>query len=255
MKKILKLAIILIAAMLTLTGCVTVDYQVTINKDGTGKIAYVYGFDKSYLEDTGTSVKDMTEEMEESAKEEGFTVEPYEEGGVAGFKATKDAEKITEEFSLEEVFGADNVKDSEGNKIKIEKTAGGKKYSQKANIDLTSMEDMSLLGFTLQYTVNLPVKAGKNNATKVSDDGRTLTWVLKSGAENIVEFEATEGISMTTIIIVVGAIVGIGVVAFVLVLVLKKKKGNEEIKEDVEEASKEVEEPAETENEENTTEE
>ena len=55
MKKVLSLILIMILALIVLTGCVDVNYEVTLNKDGTADIAYIYGFEKASLEQLGTN--------------------------------------------------------------------------------------------------------------------------------------------------------------------------------------------------------
>ena len=74
--------------------------------------------------------------------------------------------------------------------------------------------------FDLKYTIKLPNKAKKHNASKVSDDGLTYTWNLKYGKKNKVEFEFGFG-SSKTILLVVGAI---AIVAIIAGVVLLKKK-------------------------------
>ena len=241
MKKLLSLAFLLIVMMVILTGCVTVDYQVTVNKDGTGKISYVYGFEKSFLEQMGTSIEDMTADMKQTAETEGFSIESYSDDNVEGFRAIKEVEDITSGLSLSEAFGEANVKDSEDNNIKIEKGLFGANYSQNGVIDLSSMEDMSMYGVTLKYSVNLPVKAGANNATEVSADGKTLSWELKGGEKNSIEFTAKGAGSIMTIIILVVVLVVAGAVAAIVLVAGKKGKNDVVAKENLEDKDIEIE--------------
>lgn len=223
MKKVLSLATIMVIALIVLTGCVDVNYEVTLNKDGTADVAYVYGFDKATLEQMGTTAEDMTSEMKQNAEASEYEIEAYSDDKVEGFKAKKHVENPAD-ISLEEAFEG-YVTDSEENQFKVEKKGSKTTYSQNANIDLTSMDTTMASMVTMKYTVNLPVKAGKNNADEVSEDGKTLTWNLTAGEENIIEFEATSSSSAVTIaIIVVVALVVIGI-AVAVVVVRKSKKG------------------------------
>ena len=88
-------------------------------------------------------------------------------------------------------------------------------------MNMGSMTD----SFELKYTVTLPAKAKTNNATEVSKDGKTLTWNLKYGEKNKVEYTFDLGNNSNVVMYV-----GIGVAALVVVgavvLVLTKKKNN-----------------------------
>lgn len=245
MKKVLKLFSIMAIMLILLTGCVNVNYEVTLNSDGTADIAYIYGFDKEYLEEMGASGKEMTGDMQENAELSNYKIEDYSDDKIEGFKATKHVTDLAE-ISLEEAFGEENVKDSEENKINIEKKGAKTVYSQNAQIDLTSMDSSMSSMVTMKYTINLPIKAGKNNASEVSKDGKTLTWNLKAGEINKIEFEATEQGTFAKVIkivlIVVAVIAVIAIIAFVINLIIKKtKKKNEDKNEEIETETETVE--------------
>ena len=46
MKKTIGLIVVLAIVMIMLTGCVNVNYEVKVNKDGSGDISYLYVFSK-----------------------------------------------------------------------------------------------------------------------------------------------------------------------------------------------------------------
>ena len=95
------------------------------------------------------------------------------------------------------------------------------KYSQKAEIDLTSLEDMSLYGMTIKYVINLPTKAGTHNADKESKDGKTLTWDLMAGQVTEIEFKAETN---NMIIFAVVGVLGLAVIIVVVLVVAKSSK-------------------------------
>ena len=73
------------------------------------------------------------------------------------------------------------------------------------------------------YVVNLPVAANSNNATEVTNDGKTLKWNLAGDAENSIQFSFSL-LNMTNIMIVCGGcIILIIVVSVVLILKSRKK--------------------------------
>lgn len=238
--KVISLLLMLAIMLFSLTGCMTTRYNVSINRDGSGDVNYVYAVNKSILESMEVSVDQMVADMKTTAEKENYTVEAYDDGVFAGFEASKHLNDIQSEFSLQEAFGEKYVKDTEENKIKIEKNGNTTKYSQNAKIDLTSMADMKDAGLIIDYTVTLPVKASSNNASEVSEDGKILIWHLKAGEINEISFEATSKGAIAdaladsnTVWIIVASVSAVVIVAAVVVLIVvlkKKKTKNEELK-------------------------
>ena len=221
MKRTIGIIIVLILTLITLTGCAEINYQVEVNKDGSGDISYIYGISKEILQKLNVSADDVVEEMKKQAEEGEYQVETYEDEKIAGFKATKYIEDLSKDISLQEAFGEEYVKDTENNGIKIEKSFFVTKYSQFAELDLTALNGNEQ-EITMNYQVKLPTKATKSNATEVLDNGKTLKWTLKSGEKNTIEFMAEEINSLPIIIIVVAGIAIVAVVV-VFVVILKKK--------------------------------
>ena len=96
--------------------------------------------------------------------------------------------------------------------------------------DLSGLEDLMGLAGEMEFTykVVLPVKAGNNNATKVSEDGKTLTWNLATDKASQIEFTFSL-LNLTNVLIVVGValLVVIGIV--VALVVMKKKKASADV--------------------------
>lgn len=217
MKKVIGLIVMLLVILISFSGCAKVNYEVEINKDGSGKITYIYGISKEKLGDSKDLVEQFVETMKEQAEENDYTVEIYEDEKNSGFIANKHIENLSEDFSLEEVFGEEYVKDTENNKINIEKDFWKTKYFQNAKLDLTNLKDTNI---EMVYRIKLPVNSKINNATERTEDGKTLTWNLKSGEINSVEFVAEETnilpITIITIVVLVAMVL-------VVLLILKKK--------------------------------
>ena len=228
MKKVLSIMAIMSMLLLVLTGCMDINYEIALNKDGSADLTLIYAFEKEILEQYGTSSDEMTSEMEEEAKNDGYTVEKYSDDKLDGIKITKHFDKASD-VSMAELFGDEMKGKNEG--IKIEKKGNNTIYSQNDEIDLTSSDSDSDYDYSsmvkFKYVVKLPVKAGKNNATEVSKDGKTLTWELKFGEVNKIEFKSESGSSsLKTILIVVAVVVVLCAIAVVVTKV--SKKGNNE---------------------------
>lgn len=224
MKKLISLVAVMAMLLLVLTGCVNVNFEVSLNKDGSADVAYLYTFDKEALQEMGTSSEDMTKDMEEEANKNGFKIEAYSDDKQEGFKATKHFDNASD-VSLAEAFGEDYVKESKG--ITVEKKGNKTVFSQNDEIDLSSMDETTASIVTMKYVVKLPVKAGDNNATEVSKDGKTLTWTLKAGEINKVEFNAQTGSSVLKIVIIAVA-AAVVICAIVMVIVKCSKKDKKE---------------------------
>ena len=98
-----------------------------------------------------------------------------------------------------------------------------------ATDDNTANETASLFNeLELSYVVNLPYKVDNNNASKVSDDGKTLTWNLVSNGKTTIEYSFPI-YNLTNIIICgVGALV---LIIIIIVLIKKLSNKKEETKE------------------------
>lgn len=241
MKKTLKnVAIIAILGIIlfTLTGCANVNYDIKLNKDGSGDIAYVIGYDKSFLASIGVETSSLENdssfsEMEEQAEQNGYTIEKYEDDNTYGFKATKHANNIQEEFDLNDEAGSNN---EETSKIMYEKTLLKTKYYQDSKVDLTDIlsdnEEAAMLKavmsqMKISYRITLPFRVGSNNATTVSEDGKTIEWTLKVGEVNEIKFEASQDYGMYALL---GLAVVLVAVAVVSVILSKKSKKTVEAK-------------------------
>lgn len=220
MKKTIGLVMALILVLISLTGCVNINYEVKVNKNGSGDISYIYGFSKETLNSLQMTAEDMVKSMKEQATESNYTVETYEDDEIAGFKAQKHVDDLSSEMSMQEAFGEEYVKEKEGNGINIKKSLFTREYSQNVQIDLTSLSELGD-SVKMTYRVTLPAKSKTNNATEVN--GKELTWNLKAGEVNQIEFTAT-GINILPIIIIV-LVVLVVAGAVITFVILKKKKG------------------------------
>lgn len=221
MKKTIGLVMALVLVLIALTGCVKVDYEVKVNKDGSGDISYVLGFTKKTLDSLQVTAEDMTESMREQAEKSAYTVDTYEDDEIAGFKAQKHIDDLSTNLSMEEAFGKENVKDQEENGINVKKGLFKTEYSQNAQIDLTNLSNLGD-SIKIVYKVKLPAKAKENNATEVN--GKELTWNLEAGKVNQIEFTAT-GINVLPIIIIVLVVVVVIAAIVIIFVILKRKKG------------------------------
>lgn len=229
MNRIVKLVLCIVFTgilLVSLTGCANVNYEITLQKDGSGEITYIMGYDKSFLNSMQVSIdtlKDSNslEQTKQEATQAGYSVEEYEDENTYGFKAYKHVSNIQNEFKMME-------DSSESDAIQYEKSLLKITFSQDAKLDLSNVtgdeEDDALttaiLGqMKISYKIVLPFKVGDNNATTVSEDGKTIEWELKAGQTNEIKFIAQQD----NTIMVVGAIAVILVIILVIIMMISGK--------------------------------
>lgn len=231
MKKTIGLIIVLLIVLLTLTGCVNVNYEVEVNKDGSGEISYIYVFSKESLESLQVSAEDMVSSMKEQAEKSEYITEVYEDDKTAGFKASKHINDLSKDFSIQEAFGEEYVKESEDekdNRVIIKNNLFKTTISQNAEIDLTKMKDIATI-VTMNYTVKLPIKASSNNASEVSKNGKELTWNLTGGEINKIEYTAV-GINLLPIVLIIVVLAIVAFIVYYLLVLRRKTKKSKETK-------------------------
>lgn len=167
-------------------------------KKGFIKNTYTANFDFS-ASDSGMDTSSM-EDAEESDDDEGFSLDDEME------ITTDDETGLTTEEESDDtsIFGEDTTEDSDD-----------MDYEQLAQTLQESMD--------LSFNVTLPYPALSNNATKTSDDNKSLSWSLASDKTETLEFQF-ELYNMTNIYLAVGAGVGFLVILIVIIVVCSKKK-------------------------------
>lgn len=230
--KVIGIAAVLVMTLITLTGCMNVNFDVQLDRNGSGDVSYILGYKKSFIESMGMTVDQLKEsdtsleEKQEAGEKEGYTVEEYEDENTYGILAKKHYDNI-EDFSINKELDLEVEEGSD--KITFTKEGSKAKYSQDMKLDLSSIlgeagEDESKMAMMtamlkqmeMSYKITLPFKAGENNATTVSNDGRTLEWKLVPGEINEIKFEAVESrfplvlcaVIFVCIILVIVAIIG-----------------------------------------------
>lgn len=185
-------------------------------EDETGEEIEYTDEQRWYLVDESMSEEDITSY--------GFTKEKYNEGEYYGYKYTKKISNIDDisgtisDFTLEEF---QNISES------IVFIKDGDKY--KANFVMSSEEQSEEtegynIGIEMKFVVTLPNEAISNNATKVSDDGKTLTWNLLDSTSQNISFEFSfKDNTLLYVGIILGIIVLVSVIAIVFIYKNNKK--------------------------------
>ncbi len=236
MKRTLKSIILVVVSvflLLGLTGCANINYEIKLEKDGSGEISYIMGYDKNFLNSMKVSLEDLKksnsfDDMKEEATKEGYTIEEYEDNTTYGFRAYKHVANVQNEFKVME-------DSTESDAIHYEKSFLKTTFSQNASIDLKDLsgegqvEDAltsAVMGqMKISYKLILPFAVGENNASSVSEDGKTIEWTLKAGQVNEINFVA-EQTNLVNIAIIAGAVILVLILILVITSHGKNKKNS-----------------------------
>lgn len=280
MKKIKNLLVIVSAVILLTGCSMKYENNMKISNEGKMDFTIVSAFDKELIKnlmsfgdetpvegekpaETGPTVEEMKTYLAENETSEvdraalGYTKTPYESGEFLGYQFTATIPNI-DTVSSEEAVTLDMSTLLEGTTpVTSQKMfqKQGTVYSatfvfdadtqtssgtegEKPGTDYSQYLSQMIMDF--KYIITLPQAPLENNATSVSEDGKTLTWNLNStGKTNInFKFELPKTVATATttnflnlsdemmLYIGIGAIVIVIVVVIVVVSVSKKKRKN-----------------------------
>lgn len=254
MKKFSKLLLLSIM-VLGLSGCLKYDVSMSIASDKSMDFEMIAAMNMSMLKSLGDG------NSSSSSTTESFDKNDYKEYEKAGYKVEEykekkdDAEyegvKISKKFASIDDVSTNKDEAVEFTKLFDENAKpedvhffykNGDVY--KANLTFNLVDDDSNSSdntdysqyqsyFDLEYKVTLPEKPISNNATSVSEDGKTLTWKMKYGEKNSIQYEfraskekaisKEKDNSNNKFIYIAGGVVAVVVIAVVVASFTQKK--------------------------------
>ena len=233
MKRIIKTTIVLMFMLIVLTGCTNTEYNVQINKNGSGKVECKIQLDESII---GDKIKELNmdtksqmglisaaeplEPIIETAQESGYDVEEIKNEDVTvGCKLSKKFDNISD-FKIQEAVGADSyVTITEDSGINIEKNLFITKITQNVTIDTTIGGDVIN---KVEISYKFPKGIVKSNADEKSGIIHSnRTWNLGNRESKKIEYTVYTLNLLPIIIILV-------VIILIVCLVIKKKKSGKE---------------------------
>lgn len=165
-------------AAVTLSGCMTVDFDVEIHDDVVSG-TYVMAFDEEFMEDLDD--EDPDEFLDDFESEAPFvdsgTIEDYAEDGNVG--RLYSFEDVTfDEFSdeMNEGFVEEFVIERVDDEYKVNIMLGDSADDELPDMDLD-------LGIVFEIAVTFPGDVTQHNG-ELSNDGRTVTWDMIDAAED-----------------------------------------------------------------------
>ncbi len=249
MKK--KLAILLVLMMVfVFSGCMRVNMQLNVHDDGTGDLSMLYAVytamddmlddmeDPESTDEYSDDITDDAEQAENSVKlaqedidaleAQGYQYEEYSKDGYEGYTIKTENMDLTKLFSGTEITGVDDsefVITKNGTQYTIDWVAFND--SESSEIDSVKEYFDSYDGY-MRFVLTLPVAAGENNASEVTDGGKTLTWnLLDINGESVhAEFELPEAGNGSPSTALIALVIAAIIVVIAVVIVLTRKKPN-----------------------------
>ena len=205
MKRASKVILVAIMTVLLVAGCSMREHVgFTVSDDKTLSFDIIFAMDKEMIDamsnnggmsfntddTTTTTTVAMTdakrwEYLKDSIKDfEGTdtTTTKYEDGDFMGYKVSKKLGSI-DEYTKESADAKTVLKEmqiKQGDTLFVKNNGNYKTnfaFDEDEFKDVNSYKQMGAI-FDLKFIINTPEKAVSNNATSVSDDGKTYTWDL-----------------------------------------------------------------------------
>lgn len=233
MKRFLSVCL-MVVIMFSISGCMTMRLHLTVNRDNSYDLNYQMGMEKSLL---ALQQDDLFQAIKENSAKEGFEVSNFSEGNFVGIQAGKHFKKLDDLNKSKLLKESFSGMGSQASPPTIKVTSGifQNEYQVNGTIDLQDMinddENPELTAallsqLDLKFILTLPVKPLKNNAGKVSVDGRTMEWTLIPGQVNSIGVRA-KTLNLVNIIGVI--IAGILILTGLGVLIFRKIRHSSEI--------------------------
>ncbi|HOJ77714.1 MAG TPA: hypothetical protein PLZ08_09695 [Bacillota bacterium] len=215
----------LLILLLFLVGCADINTTLTINRNGSADLTQMMLLEQNLIKMVGG-----LEQFEKDFKEQGYQVQYLDEDGKVGLKATKhfaDANQVfDQQFSSNHKLFKRSNGDGES-EFKVSKGFLFTDYKINCQIDLqgnqttnkTRQINRLMANMVMNFKLNLPVRPNFHNANKVSEDGKTLEWLIIAGQNNNIQVSARQ-VNYLNIIIVLGVI---GLTGLIVILALMRR--------------------------------
>lgn len=216
----------LIEALLSMQNNPNIDTDSNCIDDETGMTNCGSSSDeeKEYTDEEKWNMLESSIEGDENPEDFGFTKTRYEKDKYKGFTYSIYISNIDKISSDTANFTFEDFKEISKKIVFVKK---GNNY--KANLSITSNEETEGydIDADIKFIVTLPNKPTNHNATKVSEDGKTLTWDLADKDTQNIEFE----FSLINPLLIYAIIGGAGLLIIIIILLIiikRKKKKNQE---------------------------
>ena len=222
----MKKAIIILTIFILCSCSVKNDNSLTIDSNGKVDYSVIIAFDKELLSGLNNmdvidgSVEEYVTSNIKDSYLSSFKKEEYKEGQYIGNKYTQTIDDIDSVSSdeLNIIYLSDNK-----DKVSKEKlfNKDGNVYSANFVYNLKNKYNYKDVSFINTFTVNLPTKALKSNADKVSNNGHSLTWNIVNREERnmMLSFRLNNNYAIVSIVSIV-----VDIVILISILIISKRR-------------------------------
>jgi hypothetical protein len=223
------LLLALALSLLMLVGCVEATMKTTVNADGSGDVAITLSMPKEGYDQLKGMGGDPFQKPKADFRAAGYTVKDSTTGtsGV-GFTASKHVsditgdvipKTITEAMKIAEQTSTTGAAPASGT---LTKKAGLASDSWTASFTVPTSANQGA-SYTIQLV--MPGTLISSNAQEKLDGGKTLQWKLEAGATTVIKAESEVSQTGRLIAMGVAALVGVGVVVFLVLFARRRKNG------------------------------
>ena len=214
MKRFLSVLLVAVMTLILFTGCVRIRATIKVNSTGTVDVSMLYAFSRSLSEMAGQDSM-IDEESIEELKAQGYTYEPYSDDEYEGYIISKNG---MSDFK-EGLFDNPATLTKEGSKYIIDIPWNADDEDSSASELAAAGAMVSAQGGFAEIIMILPVKPESHNATRVSEDGKTLTWnLLRMGSNSSIHVEYN--IQSIIVFWLIRAAIALAVIAVIVILVI-----------------------------------
>lgn len=231
----LKKICLLFSVAMLLSGCVKLETDLTINKDGSAIVKDSFMMSKQLL---AMSKEDPFEAAMKEKEANGRKITPIETEEMKGFEATTHITNLANaKWNTTPENESIKTNNKDGKFVSVQRSFIKTVYTIDAEIDATkSASNSSDQGAQLQamkqsgmdinniiqffYTIHTPVKPDSQNATKADDSTYTYTWQIKFGELNPMKMTFTVYNTPN----IVGAIILLAIICFALFKMKSKQQ-------------------------------
>ena len=221
-KKRLCAAGLLAVVLFMFTGCMSMNYHITVDKKGNLSAEYEMMMEKQYANMLSGDGGDVFSTYKQNAIDQGYTVTEVETENAVGFKATGLKDVPPEQFA-DLLFGMGAQEDM-SNQFSEKKGLFVNTYTMEAHIDLTTItspEYADMFNEEVKIKLNITLPANAKAIDKQDTMGNnTYEWTLLIGENNEVMLQFQK---LNYWNIAIAAVLLIVIIVF-LILYWKKRK-------------------------------
>lgn len=229
MKKwFMAISVLLLIALLT--SCARGDFELKVNKDGSGKYTATIGIEEEAYDRVGGRVEGVIDSAHNDLESQGFEVESYTEDGFTGFRASKSFDDLQEMDTLPTSgglaeAGAGAAIGDVPVDITTEQGLFTNTYRVEGEVDLErsgvlgGMQQLVSDQLELTFTLDLPISPKSHNADRV--EGNVLQWgIATAGTTHVMVEMAVPNVRN----IIIGSVILLAALAVTGFVIYRKRK-------------------------------